>query len=70
MALSIQFWANYTAENTKLQRKSEQAVGAEHVLKFFYDPESKIVNSCVQASMRDRSYDVMVSTVIRLLKSY
>jgi hypothetical protein len=60
MAISLQYWATYTAGNVKLQRKSEKAVSAEHVLKFVYDAESKLVDSIVQASMRDRSYKVKV----------
>ncbi|XP_056003436.1 uncharacterized protein LOC125662308 [Ostrea edulis] len=58
MALSIQFWTNYTAEKPKLMRKSENAVLSNHVLKFLYDPETKMVHSVVQASMKNRSYKV------------
>ena len=61
MALSISFWANYTSGKPKLQRKSENSVDSGHVLKFTYDKEGRIVKSVVQASMRDKSYNVFVS---------
>lgn len=61
MAISIQYWAKYTSDNQKLQRKSEALVAANHVLKFVYDVDNKFINSVVQASMRDRSYKVTVS---------
>lgn len=34
---------------------------ANHVLKFVYDVDNKFINCVVQASMRDRSYEVTVS---------
>lgn len=58
MAISIQYWANYTAEKPKLMRKSENAVLSNHVLKFLHDPETKMVHSVVQASMKNKSYKV------------
>ncbi len=61
MAISIQFWANYTSANQKLQRKSENSVSSEHVLKFLYDVDSRTIKAVVQASMRDRSYKVEVN---------
>jgi hypothetical protein len=60
MAFSIQYWANYTKSEVKLQRKSENAIGSNHVLSFSYDSESKVAVGVVQASMRDRSYKVQV----------
>ena len=60
MAISLQFWVVYTANNAKLQRKSENAVSCNHILQFLYDPESKTVNAIVKASMRDRSYKIQV----------
>jgi hypothetical protein len=61
MAISIQFWAKYTENNKKLQRKSENSVYCNHVLQFLYDPDSFVIKSTVQASMKDRSYKVDVS---------
>lgn len=58
MAFSILYWANYTAGTRKLSRKSEIAVQSDHVLKFVYDKEASYVRGTVQASMRDRSYNV------------
>jgi len=60
MALSIQYWANYTANNVKLQRKSENSVSSNHILQYNFNPDLKIINATVQASMRDRSYKVQV----------
>ena len=62
MAFSLLYWSNYCLQFTKLQRKSEQAVMSDRVLKFSYDSECKVVQACVQASMKDCSYKVMVST--------
>ncbi|XP_062603121.1 uncharacterized protein LOC134264875 isoform X2 [Saccostrea cucullata] len=58
MAISIQYWANYTAEKPKLMRKSENAVISNHVLKFLFDQETKTIHSVIQASMRNTSYKV------------
>ncbi|XP_061193271.1 uncharacterized protein LOC133201485 [Saccostrea echinata] len=58
MAISIQYWANYTAEKPKLMRKSENAVICNHVLKFLFDQETKMIHAVVQASMRNTSYKV------------
>uniref|UniRef100_A0A8W8I7W7 Uncharacterized protein n=1 Tax=Magallana gigas TaxID=29159 RepID=A0A8W8I7W7_MAGGI len=60
MAFSILYWANYTAGTRKHSRKSEIAVQSDHVLKFVYDKEASYVRGTVQASMRDRSYNVTV----------
>lgn len=60
MAFSLQYWANYTRNEVKLQRKSENAVGSNHVLNFSFDAESNVAVGVVQASMRDRSYKVQV----------
>lgn len=63
MAFSILYWANYTAGTRKLSRKSEIAVQSDHVLKFVYDKEASYmyVRGTVQASMRDRSYNVTIT---------
>jgi hypothetical protein len=37
MAFSICYWYNYTKNKAKLTRKSEDAVNADHVLKFLFD---------------------------------
>ena len=58
MAFSILYWSNYTAGTSKLMRKSEVAVQSEHVLKFVFDKEAQFIRGIVQASMRDRSYNV------------
>lgn len=62
MAFSILYWSNYTAGTSKLMRKSEVAVQSEHVLKFVFDKEAQFIRGIVQASMRDRSYQVTVSS--------
>lgn len=62
MAFSILYWLNYVSGTKKLQQKSELAVKADHVLKFCFDPELNHVQGRVQASMRDRSYHVNVSS--------
>eukprot|EP00105_Crassostrea_gigas_P016165 XP_011433448.1 PREDICTED: uncharacterized protein LOC105332515 [Crassostrea gigas] len=61
MAFSILYWANYTAGTRKLSRKSEIAVQSDHVLKFVYEKEASYVRGTVQASMRDRSYNVTIT---------
>ena len=63
MAFSILYWLNYVSGTRKLHRKSEMAVNSDHVLKFLYDPETKFAQGVVQASMRDRSYKVWVSSL-------
>lgn len=60
MAFSILCWSNYTAGTSKLMRKSEVAVRSEHVLKFVFDKEAQFIRGIVQASMRDRSYQVTI----------
>jgi hypothetical protein len=62
MAVSLQYWRNYVSDNTKLSRKSESSVASSHVLKFLFDTELQFITAQVQASMRDRSYKVEVST--------
>ena len=62
MAFSILYWSNYTAGTSKLMRKSEVAVQSVHVLKFVFDKEAQFIRGIVQASMRDRSYNVTVSS--------
>ncbi len=64
MAFSIQYWANYTNGEVKLQRKSENAVGSNHILSFSFDPESHVAVGVVQASMRDRSYKVKTGKIM------
>lgn len=66
MAISIQYWANYTTDKPKLMRKSENAVYSNHVLKFLFDNETNIVNAVVQASMKNKSYKVTVSKEIHV----
>ena len=63
MALSLQYWVNYTSGSSKLSRKSENAVDANRVLKFVFDRDLQYVVGHVQASMRDRSYKVEVGIV-------
>jgi len=48
MAFSICYWANYTQGNTKLSRKSENAVADDRVLKFLYEADLHHVESSVQ----------------------
>ena len=64
MAISLQFWVIYVANNVKLQRKSENAVSCNNILQFLYDSESKTVNAIVQTSMCDRSYKIQVCPLL------
>ena len=64
MAFSLMYWSNYCGQCTKIQRKSEQAVVGDRVLRFLFDNECKVVNAHVQASMKDKSYKVQVSTTL------
>lgn len=61
MAISLRYWASYTEGHPKLQRRSENAVSSNHVLKFLFDEENRVVTGAVQASMRNVAYKVMVS---------
>lgn len=70
MAISLQYWANYTAGVSKLQRKSENAVASGHVLRFGFDADMNLINSTVQASMRDRSYKVQVMLLYRPTRKF
>ena len=62
MAVSIMYWLNYTTNKVKLQRRSENAVASGHILRFVLDPDVNVINATVQASLRDTSYKVQVST--------
>ena len=62
MALSLQFYINYTSEKIKMQRKSQASVDCGHILKFIFDPDCLHVEAVVHASMRDTSYKVTVSS--------
>nr|XP_034338751.1 uncharacterized protein LOC105344032 [Crassostrea gigas] len=63
MAFSSLYWSNYTAGTSKLMKKSEVAVQSEHVLKFAFDKEAQFIRGIVQASMRDRSYQVTIAAL-------
>lgn len=56
-------WATYVDGQRKLTRKSEAAVESDRVLKFVFDKEYRVINSSVQASMRNTSYKVQVSAL-------
>jgi hypothetical protein len=58
MALSLQYWRSYVEGFVKISRKSEAMVEANRVLTFTFDVEMMVVQATVQASMRDRSYEV------------
>ncbi|XP_062586339.1 uncharacterized protein LOC134247962 isoform X1 [Saccostrea cucullata] len=45
-------------------RKSETAVQSDHVLKFVYDKDAQFIRGIVQASMRDRSYRLLLLLVL------
>ena len=62
MAVSVMYWLNYTTNKVKLQRRSENAVASGHILRFVLDPDVNVINATVQASLRDNSYKVQVST--------
>ncbi|XP_055958271.1 uncharacterized protein LOC126827963 [Patella vulgata] len=70
MALSIQYWANYTRNKPKLVRKSENSVQSDHVLRFVLDTENHHISSNIQASMRDRSYRVEIFLQVDLDEAY
>ena len=67
MALSVQYWANYCHGQTKLQRRSENAVRSNHVLQFIVDKDLNVVHGSVQASLRNRAYSVQVRLIIVVL---
>jgi hypothetical protein len=68
MAISLQYWRNYVDGFVKISRKSEAMVESNRVLTFAFDVDCMVVNSHVQASMKDRSYKVMVSLVSMCFK--
>lgn len=61
MAISLRYWSSYTEGRVKLQRRSENSVNSDHVLKFVYDQENQFITGVVQASMRNVAYKVTVS---------
>jgi hypothetical protein len=63
MALSIVYWARYCDGQTKLTRKSEASVESGRVLRFVID-EMRVISASVQASMKDTSYKVQVTSSI------
>ena len=69
MAISIQYWANYTLGRSKLVRRSENAVESDHVLKFLYDRECGHIDAVIQASMCYASYKVKVSKRIHCVSN-
>lgn len=64
MALSISAWSKYTQGCPKLHKKGELSVESGRVLIFVYDGEHMHVTAVVQASMRDKSYSLDVSTFL------
>ena len=69
MAFSIQLWAEYVKDS----KKSEAAVAANRVL-FFKpsngDTDSEKTVAHVQASMKDRSYKIEVSTQAHIIWTF
>lgn len=63
MALSISYWVTHVDGHRKLTRKSEAAVESDRVLKFVFNKECRVIHTLVQASMRDTSYKVQVSSL-------
>ena len=61
MAVSIKYWHTYCEGRHKLVKRSENSVNSNRVLKLLYDPECQIILATVQASMKDKSYNVQVS---------
>jgi hypothetical protein len=61
MALSL---ARYTKDQVKLQRKSEDTVNSDRVLRFLYDRETGHIEANVQASMKNTSYRVQVYNLL------
>jgi hypothetical protein len=61
-ALSVQYTRTYVDGSTKISRKSESMVEGNRVIAFAYD-EMIVVEASVQASMRDRSYNIRVSSL-------
>ena len=71
MAFSIQLWAEYVKDSPKLSKKSEAAVAANRVL--FFKPsngDSEKTVAHVQASMKDRSYKIEVSTQSHIIWTF
>ena len=60
MALSLSIWHRYIRDSTTFVRKSEGAVEANRMLKFHIDVSLDSIIASVQASMKNRSYDVFV----------
>jgi len=60
VALSLSIWHSYTRDSTTFFRKSEDAVETNRVLKFHIDVSFDSIIASVQASMRNRSYNVFV----------
>ena len=60
MALSLSIWHRYIRDSTTFVRKSEDAVEANRMLKFHIDVSLDSIIASVQASMKNRSYDVFV----------
>lgn len=63
MALSKAYWAMHVDGHRKLTRKSEAAVESDRVLAFVFDKDCRVIHTLVQASMRDTSYKVQVSSL-------
>ena len=63
MAISICFWANYTDNKPKLNRKSENAVDSDRVLKFLYDCDTNHIESVL-------TYGEEPSSVVILERRY
>lgn len=61
MAISRRYWASLTEGRVKLQRRSENSMNSDHVLKIVYDQENQFITGVVKANMRNMAYKVTVS---------
>lgn len=55
----------FFANDNKMIKRGENAVESNHVLQMQFDAELMILKGKVQASMKDKTYNVNVSLIIK-----
>lgn len=68
--ISIHSIAVFFADENKLIARGENAVQSNHVVTFAYDGLGKTLSGKIQASMKDKAYEVQVSLKYNICINY
>jgi hypothetical protein len=58
--VSLHTIVSFCADDPNLVSRAENAVSSGHMMSFSYDANELVLSGKVQASMKDKSYDVQV----------